>query len=197
MNLLMNRFLLAFSLLLAMGCATKYNLIEPLTLDFGAPPATLADSDVEIAWRYDVLNNAGNRSYAQKELRNRVSLLAVLIKNPSADTLYFPENFLILSKMDTLSVLTMEESYYALCQDVVEKPMGENGGFELDAPWINFFGGAYNLVTEVKANTRFVKELNTYYLLPSVIAPRETVVGLIGLPVKQGTPLRFVVSHGR
>jgi hypothetical protein len=174
------------------GCASNYHFIEPLKLDFQQPTDTLTGGLVQITWRYNVLKDAGNRRYARKEKRNRVSLLALRIDNRSADTLRFPEDFLVSTDSVLLEPLLLEEAGEALSQTFVE----DNPAADVDAgTTLDFITGLFNTGIQLKANLRFAKEMMEYYLVYSDIMPGSVVVGLVALPVKSGAPLKF--SDGR
>jgi hypothetical protein len=174
------------------GCAAPYHFIEPQLVNFSTASAdTLANRRGEIAWRYHVLADAGNRKYAKKEARSGISLLAVRVRNGSADTVFFPESVLMFAGRDTLQPLTMEAAGEALRQTTAEDGGQGVVEVEVDAPLANLAVDIFNIATQEKANLRFVKELQEFYLVPSYVAPGQTVAGLLALPVKALTPLRF------
>ena len=81
-------FSLGLSLLfaLASGCAASYRPIEPATVSFDQFQDNLGGGQAEIAWRYNVLKEAGNRHHARKERQHGVSLLALRFTNNSQGT---------------------------------------------------------------------------------------------------------------
>ncbi len=64
-------------------------------MEYYARPETLYEGNIEITYRYNVLENASNKKYARMERREGVSLLAVRIANYGNDTLFFPDDILI------------------------------------------------------------------------------------------------------
>jgi hypothetical protein len=185
-----NGLFLAFSIAMAMGCAGKYYLIEPQTLDFTNSAVVFGKKDITIAWRYNVLREAGNNKYARKERRNDVSLIALAIKNNSTDTLHFPGNIMVLSGEDELEVMTVDDAYFALCQDIYES----RRGIGMADPLIIKIRDNINYEIQKKGNTLFVNELYDNYLFHRNIAPGTTLKGFICLSAQSKSPLRFVYS---
>lgn len=176
------------------ACVAPYRPIDPLTLEYEASPDTLANSPVKVTYQYHVLQEAGNKKYARNERESRVSLLGVLIDNQSADTLLFPENFLIMAGADTLYPLYLDEADEALSRYHQYDP-GTAGFWEwlfiYLIPEISLSAG------EAKANKAFRKELDQYYLVFSTIAPGTTVSGLLALPVEKNTLLNFRLLNAK
>lgn len=181
--------LLAF---LGTSCASNYHFINPPSLELTNSPEKLDNGRVEIGARYHVLKDAGNRRYAQNEMKSRVSLLAVRIENNSTDTLYLPNNIYVEAQKTPLYMLRKEEAYEAIRQDIVERSSGKGRPF---GEWVFHLPRAIsNGIFQTKANMRFLEELDEFYLLPCYIAPGMSIVGLLVLEVNQDTPLRFVLD---
>ncbi|MBK9015012.1 MAG: hypothetical protein IPM82_13580 [Saprospiraceae bacterium] len=181
---------LAISTILFLGCAGSYQTIKPQQLGYGRSSAVVGKEGIVIAWRYNVLKEAGNNKYARKERRMGVSLVAVNINNKSADTLCFPRDIMVFSEEDTLEVLTLTAAYFALCQDVYER----RRGIGMADPSIIMIRDDINRSTQSRANTIFINELFDNYLFQKCIEPGGALKGLICLTVKSGAKLRFVYS---
>jgi hypothetical protein len=189
MSQLLKTVILLFLVYFCVSCASRYRLIQPFTVDFIDSIDSIQDQQVTIAYRYHVLKDSGNKKYVRKEYDNQVSLLAVRINNDGPDTLFFPENFLVKTKLDTLSMLHMEEAYELLCQTIVEDNDYEvEGLIEL---LISLPIEINNMIVQPKANKNFNTELEEYYLLPCYIAPGVSMIGLLALDVEKDTPLWF------
>ncbi len=184
-------FFIKIGMLLAVlvGCAAKYRPIEPLTVKFDDRADSLANGDILVSWEYDVLKNAGNKKNARKERRHEVSLLAVRVSNFTGDTLFLPENLSVISEKDTLEMLFSDDAYDELRQTIADNSFeGDN----YDEGWLIALGiDFYNTAVQTKANLRFAKELDKFYLTPCFVAPGKTTIGLLALPVKKKKPLRF------
>lgn len=180
--------IMMLSLLLS-SCASKYRNLEPTTLKFDQLPDTLKTGNVAFSWKYDVLGSARNRKYARKERWHNVRLLAVRVVNLSADTLFLPENLVVFSEKDTLRMLSADDAYAELRQNIADEPLASGGSvgdwlIEIIIDW-------RNQRVQKKANGRFSDELDQFYLTPSFVAPGKTTVGLLALPMKKKKPLRF------
>ena len=175
------------------NCASNYRLIQPETLSFDSAQDTLVGQKLAINWRYDVLKEAGNRSYARMERKQEVSLLALRLFNSGEDTLAFPESVVITDGSGLLWPLPMEEAAEVFIQRTREP--GE-GAVEVEGGHgIILAAGLVNLAKGLNANIRFVKELDAHYLVGRDIPPGSTVTGLLALPVRPGAKLSFSLRH--
>ncbi len=184
------KILLTFGALLILGCAAPYRLIEPQTLVYPETMGTTINQEIEITYRYKVLEAKDNKRYERIAKRNGISLLAMRIANYSQDTIYFPEDILIKTESANFHPLEMDEAIDRMLQ-FNELP---SYYIESDDPWL-FLGVVSTDViimsVQNKANKRFIKEMEEYYLVYSSIPPGEVVSGLIALPVRQNTRLFF------
>lgn len=179
--------------LLGAGCAAHYHYIEPANVRFEETAATLAGDQIEVAYRYDVLREAGNRRYARKERQSGIALLALRIQNHGPDTLFLPDDFLVTTGPETLYLLPLEEAAETLSQTTAEE--AGSGAVEVEVPsGLAVTRDIFNAFTQVKANIRLAKEMEEHYLLPGALPPGCTVTGLLALPVASGAPLKFSVK---
>jgi len=181
---------LATSTILLLGCAGSYQTIKPQQVGYERSSVVVGKEGIVIAWRHNVLREAGNTKYARKERRMGVSLVAVNINNKSADTLCVPSDIMVFSGEDTLEVLTLTSAYFALCQDVYER----RRGIGMADPVIIMMRDDINHSTQSRANTIFINELNDNYLFQKCIEPGGALKGLMCLNVKSGAMLRFFYS---
>lgn len=188
-----------FLFLLFTGCASPYRQIEPQQMVYHATPDTLRDCNVEITYRYNILENASNRKYVRMEKRSGISLLAVRIANYGHDTLYIPDDILIEARQSRVFPLEMDEAIDVFIQNesaIVNEVSGAaniqvNAGWGWVIPIAVSIPSMINASVETKANNRFINEMLDYYLVESNIPPGSTVSGLIALPVVSNTPLTF------
>jgi len=185
------------------GCATQYRHVEPHTMEYSAMPDTLHSCNVEITYRYDILANASNKKYARKEKKEGISLIAVRIANNGNDTLFIPDDILIEARDNWVFPLDMNEAIDVFIQDhpaALDELMGgavEVGGVFVPGGWgflvplATSIPSTINSSIEAKANDRFIKEMQDYYLVFSNVPPGATVSGLLALPVELFTPLTF------
>lgn len=188
MNQLQKLLLLASLASIFASCAaSKYKNIEPLQLGFRNTPDTLANGQVKITAKYNVLKASKNRRYARNENTYKMSLLAVQIENKETDTLFLPEDIYVMTEQKTLTMCDMETTYLKLQQNYEQHSWFVLGnGLAADIT---------NSLIQHKANKKFFEELDKYYLLPSFVAPGATTIGLLGVKVKSGTPLKFGLSR--
>ncbi len=176
--------------LFASCAASKYHNIEPKYLKFTDAPDSLANGQVKINAQYNILKASNNRKYSNNEIVNKLSLLAVQIENNSTDTLFLPKDIYVMAGQETLTMHDMETTYQKLQQDYGQYSSDEWTNLESE-----LIGGLTNGLIQHKANKQFFQELDKYYLLPSFVAPGATTVGLLGLEVKRGTPLKFGLAE--
>lgn len=184
-------FSLGLSLLfaLASGCAASYQSIEPATVPFDQFQDNLGGGQAEIAWRYNVLKEAGNQHHARKERQHGVSLLALRFTNNSQGTLLFPEDVWAIAGGDTLEPLTIEQVDEALRRTTAED---EPGAVEVDAgPLVALGSGLFKINKQVRDNLRLARDLDAHYLQGRQVAPGNSVTGLLALPAAPGTGLKF------
>ncbi len=184
-------FSIGLSLLfaLACGCGASYQTIEPATVPFDQFQGDPGGGRAAIAWRYNVLKEAGNRYQARKERQRGVSLLALNIVNNSPGMLLFPEDVWIIAGADTLEPLTIQQVDEALRRTTAED---EPGVVEVDAgPLMALGSGLFKINKQVRDNLRLARELDAHYLQGRRISPGNSVSGLLALPVAPGTGLKF------
>ena len=190
--------LLFFCTIFISGCATKYRHVEPHTMKYYAEPDVLHSCNVEVTYRYNILENAKNKKYTRMEKRSGISLLAVRIANHGNDTLFIPDDLLIESRNLYVFPLEMNDAIDVFIQD--SQIMDDVGGFanvQINTGWgwvVPIAASIPSLINnsvEEKANDRFVREMLDYYLVDSNVPPGSTVSGLLALPVEPNTPLDF------
>ena len=83
-----NLYPLLLSILMS-SCAGSFKSVNPSTLDIN----TRSDnSDVEFFYKYDVLQEKGNKKYSKKELKAGMRLVAIKITNTTGRTIKFGDN---------------------------------------------------------------------------------------------------------
>ena len=190
--------LFLLSVLLLGGCASQYRHVEPHSMKYHNKPYYLYNGEVEVTYRYNILEKAKNKKYARMEKRSGISLLAVRIANFGNDTLFIPDDLLIEGRDNCVFPLEMNEAIEVFIQDnPVMDEVGSLANVQVNTGWgwvvpiAVSIPGLINNSIEEKANERFIKEMEDYYLIYSNVPPGETVSGLIALPVAPNTPLDF------
>ena len=193
MKFLVFGFPLLFLIVFSTGCASRYHLIEPLSVDFDHRVDTIPGTSFAVSWRYDVLKEAGNRAYPRIEKQQGVSLLAVRLENFGEDTLLFPEDLLIIAGEDTLPPFYVEETI------AMFERRNKNDGLITVTSFYDLFVALFIMIPYAvnegikrNANNDMAAELEDYYLIYSTVLPGKKVAGLLALPVvRPGTPLKF------
>ena len=173
-----------------LGCASEYILLEPTKIEFHHKLQQVDCTDIKITYKYNILRDRGNHLLAKNEKSKRISLLAVLIVNPSEDTLYFPEDITIISNDDEIIPMTKKEAVGAL---VAKYSSNEEVDFEIETKSGTWYlgTGLLNDYKTIISNKSFSDEMKEYYLMNSIVLPETTVSGLLALPIQSNSPLTF------
>ena len=181
---------LSFILFLS-GCAASYRPIEPPSLNYTANDS---QTGIEFAYRYDVLQEKGNKKYAKKEDVKDVKLVAVKLTNNTAGAINVGRDISFyagqrrLTLLDPMVVkntlrqivpaylpyllLTFVNFYVSNGTSTQVYPIGLVLG-----PGITIG----NMVMAGTANKNMLIELNQYNLINKDIQKGETVYGIIGI----------------
>ena len=173
-----------------MGCASEYILLEPTKIEYHHELQQVDSTFIQITYKYNILRERGNQLLAKNEKSKRISLLAVLVVNPSVDTLYFPKDIIITSKDDKIIPMTLEEAVETL---TARYSPYEEVDFEIETKSGNWHIGT-DLLNDYKtiiSNKSFSDEMKEYYLMNSIILPETSVSGLLALPIQRNKPLVF------
>jgi hypothetical protein len=193
-------FIILFS-----GCASSYRSIHPQIVNYQG--TSISDS-VKIAYKYDVLQERGNRKYAKKEFKNNMRLVAVRIENDSKKVLDFKENVKVYAGERLLEPIINSDVYdelkqsppahvlYLLLSPIHLLAVNFNG-----SPNIFPFGfiigptlAAWNIIISAHANAKFKYEMETYNILERKIMPGEIVYGLVCFELEDSPSLTFTIA---
>jgi hypothetical protein len=175
------------------SCAATYKKINPPFVKY--PPI---DDAGTFSYQYDVIRRAGNSKLAKKELKAYMHVVAIKIHNNTDHALEYGKNYKIFSGNQEAGLLGPQ-----VTGDIVKQKAGfhlfyllltpttvTNG--ETTIPVGLVLGPALavgNLAVAATANKRFRTELIEYDIENKVIAPGETVYGLITLRENGHLPL--------
>jgi hypothetical protein len=183
------------------GCATKYRPVNPQQLSYGTKAEK---SEVELYYKYDVLAEANNVKYVNKELRRDVKLVAVKIYNNTTQQITIGENAKFYGDDKEIMLLgtdalrrELRQGLPAYMAYLVMAPLKysfekDNGRKTVDVFYGAAAGGtlaAVNMYKAGKANSKLKKELEKNSLFNKTVLPGETVYGLIGLKGTGYVPL--------
>lgn len=185
-------------ILLFTSCAATYKKVNPPEVRY---PVVFKDS--LFSYQYDVIRRAGNRKIAKKEMKAFMHVVAVKIYNNTSQTLEYGKNYRIYQGETEASLLGPE-----ITADVIKQKAGfhffyllflgstvETGSGSFPIGLI--LGPALaigNYAVARTANNRFKEELLDYDIERKVIAPGETVYGLITLRDNGHLPLTLRIK---
>ena len=178
------------------GCVTTY---KPMRMDllsvddyFNQVPG----ADVLIAMDYDVLEGPANRQYAKMEKKNKVSLIALTVKNSGTQEFNMLQDLLFqTSDGHAIQPLAFEEAMESLVAPVTNDERDGPVDIEVEGDLKGIFG-AGRLVNDAKrvvSHVRFVKDMEEHYLQDHISSPGSLLKGFLVLPVKQGTPVTVTI----
>jgi len=182
------------------SCAAKYRKINPPVVTY---PVNNINEGINFSYRYNVLEERGNKKLASKEIKQSVKILAVKIINSTDSTIVLGRNFEIFSGTDKLKLMEPLTISKAVKQNVPTYLFYLLGSFstlkiqrglsETTLPIGLVIGPGLTLIntsTASKSNRDMLEELETYNLLYKDIKKGETVYGLIGVRDIDFVPLQ-------
>ena len=182
-------------MVLIASCASSYKPIKPDRLVYRTKDE---NRNIEFYYRYDVLNERGNKKYAKRESRNMVQVAAVKIINNSDKPAIFGKDLNIYSNGGMVTILEPKKVYKKLKQGVaiyllylLLTPM-ELTTDDSSTPIGLAIGPGItigNMASAASANAKFLDEMESYFLNGRVINPGETVYGIVGILDSGYSPL--------
>lgn len=185
------KLLLIFTLglfVLIGSCASSYNAIYSSTIKYNG----ISESDgVWFEYKYDVLQEAGNKKYAQKEVKKGYQIISVKITNNSDKAISFADHIKIFSGTQPvipeapekirriIKQTTPAYLLYGLLWLNISKC--ENLECESTSLPIGIPIAIGNMIVSGAANGDFLSELRQNNLINKVIEPGETAYGLMGV----------------
>lgn len=185
-------------ILLLTSCAATYTQINPPMVKY-----PLVYKDSIFSYQYDVIRRAGNRKIAKKEMKGYMNVIAVKIYNNTAQPLEYGRNYRIFVGETEASLLGPE-----ITADIIKQKAGFHFFYLLFLPTTLETGTSSfplglilgpalaigNYAVARTANRRFKDELIDYDIERKVIAPGETVYGLITLRDNGHLPLTLRIK---
>lgn len=182
-------------LLFFSSCAAGYEAINPSKINY---ESSTENQDIEFSYRYDVLNERGNRKYAKKENLKEIKLVAVKIVNNSSESFLCGDDYFVRANGIKIKVLEPDVSFQYLRQ------ISAGYLFYILLTPLQFYSGPSsipiglvlgpvvtigNFGSALSANNRFKEELQKNYVYDQVIEPGDTIYGIIGITKKGYHPL--------
>ncbi len=191
--------------ILMSSCAASFKSINPSTFNNFSKSE---NSDVEMAYKYDVLRERGNKKYAKKEWKAGIRLVAIRITNTSGKTIQIGDNARLYTENSEVRLWPSDLIHKRIKQTVplyllyllltpseltTTSGTGEVGTFPIGLILGPGLAGG-NMAVAGSANSRLKQELSMYNLLDKSIRPGETVYAIAGIPESGFVPLRLVVN---
>ena len=178
------------------SCAGTFNNIAPQTVNYRAEASL---EDVDFSYKYDVLNDRGNKRYAKKESKHAIKLVSVKISNYSDRSLVFGKDLRIYANGEPVTPLEPQAVYKNLKQNppiyllyllLTFSWLNINGGDDIPIGLVLGPGLALgNMGVAAGANKKFMFELEANSLINKEIGPGKTVYGLVGIVDSGYSPL--------
>lgn len=187
------------------SCAANYKMINPRGVNY---QANSNDENVFFSYKYNVLEESGNKKYAKKERKKNLSVVAVKLVNNKTVPIKFAEDVKIYSgneivlpveseivKNELKQIAPLYLLYSLLWVTIYDC---DSNGFDCSVTPIpvGLAIGLGNMAVAGSANQNFLRELMANDILHREIQPGETVYGLIGVKDTGYNPLEFrFVGH--
>ncbi len=196
MKKFLNSCLILALIFLFSGCAQSYYSLNPTKIAYTSSNNL---EDITLNYRYDILNERGNKKISKKERKHNVKLVAVKITNNTDKVInignnaaFFSGNSMTypldaISTKNSLKQSVTSHLLYLLLSPLTLSVNGSNPfpiGLIL-GPVIS--GG--NMMNAASANKNLYKELVEYDILFRDILPGQTVFGLVGFRNLDYAPL--------
>lgn len=186
------RKFIQFSLMLAIifqlcSCAQSYYTLNPARIVY---TATNNLENISLSYRYNILEEKGNKKISKNESRRNFKLVAVKITNNTDTVINIGKNAAFFNgnsiayPMETISIKNnLQQSVASHLLYLLLSPLtlslNDSNPFPIGlilGPAIS--GG--NMVVAAKANKNLYKDLEKYDIIFRNIKPGETVFGLVG-----------------
>ncbi len=182
-------FSIPVSIFLLMSCASGYRTMNPHEVNF---TNAVAREGLEFSYRYNVLYDSGNEDYSEKEMKSRIKVLSVKIKNNTGrkqvvgtDILFMMNN----KPVTLVSAARVEEVteqgtlgylFYLLLSPMQLTITRENRMDTYPVGLVIGPGLAFgNMLYASSSNTRLRENLENENIIGKTIADGETAHGLL------------------
>ena len=191
MRILKIHSVLLLVILLLSSCASTYKQIIPSFVNYNND---ITENGIEMAFKYDVLKEVGNKKYAKKEFKNDISLVVLEIVFGQNVTI-FSDNQIAELVDPSIVKKQLQQSILSYLPYLLLTPLrfefqvnqisGRfNFGFLLG---LGLTGG--NILVANSANKGFQRNIDAYDLRNKIIPAGETVYGIVGIRGRGFTPL--------
>ncbi len=183
--------IILLAVLFTTGCASTYKAINPRQLYYTAHSSK---DSLLISYKYNVLQEKGNKKLAKKELRRGVQVIAIKLTNNTDRTINVHDDLIFyagdtpiypMQPVDVKNKVRQSVfSYLPYLLLTFTSVIFSNGNSSVAVPVGIVIGPgitAGNMAVAATANKRFLSELNEYNILDRNIRPGDTDFGIIGV----------------
>ncbi len=173
------------------GCAASYKAINPTQLYYTAHSSR---DNIQISYKYNVLQDKGNKKIAKKALRKGIQVVAIKLTNNTDKTINVRKDLNFYAGDNPVYPMVPVDIKNKLRQIVpaylpylfltFTTAIFSNGYSSVSVPVGVVLGPgltAGNMAVAATANKRLLRELNDFNILDRNIRPGETVYGIIGI----------------
>ena len=173
------------------GCAANYRPINVSNVNY---PAVEKKNGLELAFKYDVLREAGNKKMAKKEGNSSKKVVAIKLTNNTDSDLVIGRDMFFFAGQTKINPSQPQEMKMAIKQNVAGYlPYGLltlmkltiTKDFQTSVYSIGYVIGPlvtiFNMTTASGSNKRFEKNLKEYSLIDKTVKKGETIFGLMGV----------------
>ncbi|MBT29034.1 MAG: hypothetical protein CMO01_05165 [Thalassobius sp.] len=184
------------------SCASSYFPIDAMNLTY---TASYSEKDVLFEYDFNALRESGNVKYARQAVKNKIDLIGVKVINNSKSTISFKDDVLIYDgdiptvPLEAVSVKDQirqpAEGYllYALAWGFIQECEDDDCS-TIPLP-IGLPFAIINITVASTANKKLLIELENNSIIDKVIAPGETVYGLLAIQESKNRNLKFEIKE--
>ena len=191
MKAIKQNVILFLALILLGSCASSYKSINPKTINYVAHDL---QGDLSLSYKYDILQEYGNKKYAKKEDKKGVRVVAIRLTNNTDRIInvaqdvafYSGENQIFPMEPQVIkNMLKQPAPAYLLYMFLTPVTLNIIDGTSIDSYPVGLFLGPgltlLNVATAGSANNKFMRDLTLYDILYTDIQPGESAYGIIGI----------------
>lgn len=186
-------------IILLSSCASSYKQIIPSCINYNND---VIENGIEMAFKYDVLMETGNKKYAKKEFKNDISLVVLKITNHTDSAIILGQNVALLSGNQIAELVDpvivkklLQQSILSYLPYLLLTPLRFEFQVNQISARLNFgfllglglTGG--NILVANAANKGFQRNLDAYDLRNKIIPVGDTVYGIVGIRGRGFAPL--------
>ncbi len=177
------------------GCASFYRKISPQAISY--PPPTTSLEKVDLAYRYDVLREAGNKKFVKNELKRNIKVVAVKLTNNSDSTINISKDIAFYCGGSAVSLLSPIDIKTRIQQSWPAYGLYLIGCVTLAPLDLLVFGGigAGNMIVAGSANKNLLTELIQYDITNKELKSGESITGIIGFEALHSDPITVKVNN--